>query len=250
MLEHLAITRAVGDTLGLPTGEVVARYQSIKRALVQSVHGVHVPWDQVPVHVLDTFAAAMHHFDSVYTTSYDLLAYWAYMRQPDWFVDYFWGVPGNFFDPARVDVLPFRTRLLFLHGGVHLVRRDGIERKRTHAGGHNLLAQFGTTPGEEPLFVSEGTSDQKLTAIHSSAYLAFAYHELRSDSHPLVLFGLSLGPQDAHIAAAINRPDVNLAIGVRTNKEPVEIAARIAQYDQVLHLAHRRYFDSATHPLG
>lgn len=249
MLEHLAITRDVAEALGLPTAAVIARYESIKNALIQSVHAVHAQWDAVPNAVLDTLAAAMRHFDSVYTTSYDLLTYWAYMRDQDSFFDYFWGMPGNFFDPTSVALLPDRTRLLFLHGGLHLVRRDGIERKRTH-NGQTLLAQFGSDDGEAPLFVSEGTSTQKLKAIRNSPYLSFAYNELRADTHAIVVFGLRLRAEDAHIAAAINRFGITVGIGLRMNKPVHEIAARMAQYDQVLNRTVRYFFDAATHPLG
>lgn len=249
VLEAMRTASTVNGALHQPTAHLDARYQSIKRALIESVHAVHIPWDGMTRARLLNFAAAMHVFRSVYTSNYDLTAYWAHMTVANWFVDYFWGQPGNSFDPARTEVVPGRTRLLFLHGGLHLIRRAGIEYKRVHAGA-NLLAQFGVDPTAEPLFISEGSSAQKLKAIHRSAYLAFAYQELLADPGPFVVLGHGLGPEDAHLAAALNRPGLQVAIGLRVNKPPAALAQRVADYDHALHLAQRRYFDVETHPLG
>jgi hypothetical protein len=46
------------------------------------------------------YAAAMRVFRSVYTSNYDLTAYWAYMEEFGWFVDYFWGKPRQLLRPG------------------------------------------------------------------------------------------------------------------------------------------------------
>ena len=60
----------------------------------------------------------------------------------DDFVDDFWG-PNHTFDIANSDAWPDRTRVVYLHGGLHLVREtNGAVRKRT-AQAENLLQSFG-----------------------------------------------------------------------------------------------------------
>lgn len=51
-----------------------------------------------------------------------------------------------------------------------------------------------------PLFVSEGTWEQKVTSIRNSYYLSTVYREvLVCDRDTLVIYGWGLGDQDIHL---------------------------------------------------
>src|SRR5947208_1138255 len=69
------------------------------------------------------------------------------------------------------------TRLLFMHGGIHLRRLRGGGTRKVTAEEGSILDQFSTAYGgeESPLLVSEGESADKLASILSSDYLSFAH---------------------------------------------------------------------------
>jgi uncharacterized protein DUF4917 len=74
------------------------RYESIQTALIEAVHAVHVPWSELSrVNVLSKIESALQQYESVYSTNYDLLLYWAIMIDDDpKFKDYFWSTkPAN-----------------------------------------------------------------------------------------------------------------------------------------------------------
>ncbi|MGS8556542.1 DUF4917 family protein, partial [Salmonella enterica subsp. enterica serovar Soahanina] len=73
--------------------------------------------------------------------------------------------------------------ILYLHGGLHLVRNlDGTARKLPTTDS-TLLSSFAInntikTLDDVPLFVSEGKVEEKLKTIRSSDYLSFCYEQL------------------------------------------------------------------------
>ena len=92
-------------------------------------------------------------------------------------LDYFWG-EGQEFDVTDTETSGTATKVLYLHGGLHLYRLpSGATIKRKAEAGLSLLDLFGVpfTEGAIPLFITEGTSQDKLASIHRSDYLSFAY---------------------------------------------------------------------------
>ena len=80
----------------------------------------------------------------------------------------FW---GPYFDPANTELWGKATAALYLHGGLHLYRTPrGRTLKRAATEHLNLLDLFGTEPepGATPLFISEGSAQDKLESIHRS----------------------------------------------------------------------------------
>ncbi|HEX2039429.1 MAG TPA: DUF4917 family protein [Acidimicrobiales bacterium] len=253
VLEGLRFARLVYVQDGLDASQVDRRYESVQQALARAVCDTHVARGAIPDSRLQVIGEALLCHEAVYQTSYDLLTYWALLTAaPGAFVDYFWNEQGGrlAFDPANAKP-PRRTAVLYLHGGLHLYRlADGTTCKRRWSRGANVLDMFGKDPAESPVFVSEGTSAEKLRAIDASVYLSFVNRLFREDSRPLVVFGHSLGEQDAHIAAAIGRhADRRVAISVMPDDE----AAVVKRKAELLHLlpsCRLRFFDATTHPLG
>ena len=98
----------------------------------------------------------MHGF--VYSTNYDLLLYWASMHNGGkGFLDYFWGVDSAF-AISDTDIWLSRerwTRILFIHGGIHLRRLQGGGTRKALAAEGSLLEQVSTEYGteESPLLI-------------------------------------------------------------------------------------------------
>ena len=109
---------------------------------------------------LATISQELGRYRTVFTTNYDLLNYWAIQHQPEAITDLFQGAePGFDLSATATD----KTRLLYLHGGLHLVRnQDGTARKLMSTEG-TLLGNFAInntikTLDDVPLFVNEGPS--------------------------------------------------------------------------------------------
>lgn len=142
VLSALATSRSVSAALGQPYDQFQERENSIRDALIRAVHAVHIPWNAVPNETLDRLSAELSRYASIYSTNYDLLIYWSIMRDPDSFRDYFW---GRQFDIANTEIWGKRTKVHYLHGGLHLYRRPTGQTLKRHAeAGQNLLDLFGS----------------------------------------------------------------------------------------------------------
>ncbi len=101
-----------------------------------------------------------------------------------------------------------------------------------------------------PLFITEGTAQNKLASIHHSDYLSFAYREFEQHDGPLVVFGQALGDSDKHLVEAIDgwgkRP---IAIGMLPS-DSESIRKRKLALHQQLPKAELLFFNATTHPLG
>jgi hypothetical protein len=251
VLSALASAQLVAKALGQDSTQIDARYASIRRALVDAVHAHHVAWVQLSSPIKAALSDAILGYSVVYSTNYDLLLYWAVNHvEGSGFKDYFW---SSAFDANNTDVWGKCTRLLFLHGGLHLYSdRRGRVIKRRAKDGVSLLDAFATPESDEtgPLFVAEGTAEDKLAAILQSPYLSFAYSQLKSHKGPLVIFGHSLGTSDSHLVDAIRLAGPSrVAISIRreTSAKVIGVKAAMKKHFPSIDL---EFFDAATHPLG
>ncbi|MFP2931119.1 DUF4917 family protein [Pyxidicoccus sp. 3LG] len=164
--------------------------------------------------------------------------------------DFFW-TGDNRFDPDNAEPFPgVDTLLYYLHGALHLIeRRDKVAFKQV-AGLGNLLEQFAAST-EVPLFVSEGTAEQKFRAIRSSDYLWHCYEALRRYSGNLVVFGSSLAPQDAHIVRAVlANPGRSVAVAIYPSSPDAVILTKMHVRQILAGVNELIFYDSRTHPLG
>jgi hypothetical protein len=259
VLGSLKTAGTVAQSLGESDNQIRERYEHIQRGLFQAVGSVHAPWDQVAGTPLLRIRSALRAYSAVYSTNYDLLAYWAVMHEDDGagFKDFFWGGGDNSFDPTDTGVPGTATRVYYLHGGVHLrTKVDGGTRKHVAALGA-LLDEFPTSfdSDEVPLLISEGAAADKLDAIRRSDYLSFAYGRFAEHSGGLVIFGQSLGDEDDHLVNVINswrKPwrDPLIAISIRRTENADEARLAKLQYAARLPHADLLFFDPDTHPLG
>jgi len=257
VLEALWHAERTLDALSRSTARVHALYEHVQTQLVEAVHGVHVPWSALPAHALDQILTLLKTHHHVYTLNYDLLTYWAAMRGGSAanIKDFFWG-SGNTFDINDKDVLDGSTGLYYLHGGLHLWHDAATGRtgKWTRGSGSRLLSNLATTYSSKtdrhPLFVSEGTSAQKMAVIRRSDYLSFALQSLIDDEADTVIFGANFGTQDDHIIKALaTGKKRNIAISVWPRSQAKDASA-MARYGSTLGNHRLRFFDSRTHPLG
>lgn len=252
VLAALATTSRVGRILTWDVSESLLRHERIRNALIESVHTTHIPWAAVSEEVLEAISAELTKYHYIYSSNYDLLLYWAIMHNgPRGFVDFFWN--SHQFDIANTEVWTKSSEVFYLHGGIHLLRTpSGSAMKRTAGGDLNLLDQFGRhiEDGYTPLFVSEGSSADKLRVIRGSDYLSFSYEALSQHRGPLLIFGHSLGDSDSHLVHAIKRSAADrIGFAVYPSSEDDIIATK----GHVVALFPNKplvFIDSTSHPLG
>jgi hypothetical protein len=257
VLADLNLSIRTCDAVGIDTSPLYARYRSIQIALGHAIREVHLQQRQVPKAALETIRGELEQFEWVFTTSYDLLVYWAmgYGGRFKPFVDCFrWGGRCEF-DPDRADVFVGQIPVYFLHGALHLVvGGSGTTWKLRNTQIKTLLDQFGQPIDGDPqaraLLVTEGSSQDKLRAIEGNAYLAHALDRLRECELPMIIFGSSLSEQDRHLADALNEhPERPIAVSMRPGRER-DLAVLQADIYGRLEAEKLVFFDASTHPLG
>jgi hypothetical protein len=256
VLADLLTAIRVSEAVELDTAPLVERYRSIQLALVHAVREVHLELNRLPLATRKTISDTMKEFEWVFTTSYDLLVYWAMAAagfEP--FMDHFRYRGRCEFDAARVSVPANRIPVYFLHGALHLVAgSSGATWKLRQTDLDSILDQFGKPitgdAGARPLLVTEGSAADKLATIEDNAYLSHALERLRGRALPLVVFGSSLSEHDSHLAEALSEnPDRPVAISMlpapKKNllAQQVDISGRL-EADSLL------FFDATSHPLG
>jgi hypothetical protein len=77
VLSDLNTAIRVNETLDQSTDATYERYRSIQRALGHAVRAVHLMPRQVPTATLKAIREEMLRYEWIFSTSYDLLLYWA-----------------------------------------------------------------------------------------------------------------------------------------------------------------------------
>lgn len=177
----------------------------------------------------------MEPYHNIFTTNYDLLAYWVSLshhsgRSP-------WGDGFRHDQDAPEEpYVVFSERLgsdpgmFYVHGGLHLNVSHGELRKHSWAKSGRPLTELikqSLEKGDYPLFIAEGAADKKLEQIQRTGYLWYCLDKLSKVQNALVVFGHTLGSSDQHIADVIagNIDLPCLAIGLFGNPDSVENCA-------------------------
>ncbi len=201
----------VNQSLQIADQRTHEAYLSVRDCLIQSVQSIHPEFEQVREH-LPAIYQFLKHFDTVASLNYDLIVYWALMHGYDQDDEHAikdcFGAGGVFQDDWRRLRTPIwrqrsTTLLFYPHGNLALCR-DRVEQEckiRNNDSGllQSILARWRS---EEvvPLFVSEGTWQQKVSSIKNSYYLSTVYREVLScERETLVIYGWGLGDQDIHL---------------------------------------------------
>lgn len=162
--------------------------------------------------------AFLSNFGKVYTLNYDLLLYWTQMHVPEGdepSSDDGFRKDEDDFDSAYVVWEPQNAHdqdTYYLHGALHVFDSGTEIQKYTwkntgirltdqirHALSNNLF----------PLFVAEGTSDEKLERVRHSDFLAKAYRSFSEIGGSLFVYGHSLAENDEHYLERIEQGKVS-----------------------------------------
>lgn len=211
--------------------DLISRMESdanlLKEILVQTIAGKHPgKVNDIPEEYYHACKSFLAQFKKVYTLNYDILLYWALLHDDP--VNHF-DINDGFINPDpifgcdyRVFDSPHSPTFFFLHGALHIFDAGTDVRKFTWSDtGIPLMEQVrdALDKGLFPLFVAEGTSNEKITKINHSAYLSKALRSFESicdqAKGSLFIFGHSLESNDAHILHKIDEGKIrNIFVSV------------------------------------
>lgn len=189
VLGELSTAIRAAEILGVSPRRFYRSYGRIQRALGQAVRRVHLTRTQAPDETLAVIREVMESFEWIFTTSYDLLIYWAMGYDGGYtpFKDHFRYAGRCQFDPDRSPVYEGEIPVYYLHGALHLiVGGKGETWKLTQTSLRTILDQFGQPIAGDsqarPLLVTEGSAQEKMRAIEGNEYLS---HCLDRQERPL-----------------------------------------------------------------
>lgn len=185
----------------------------------------------------------LENFSKIYTLNYDLLLYWVCMHceegeKPS--CDDGFRKPYENYDAPYVTWEPQNTHkqnMFFLHGALHLFDAGYELRKFTWANTNIRLIDQARKAMDEnlfPVFISEGTSKEKIEKIRHNDYLAKSYRSFVEISGALFIYGHSLADNDEHFLTSIENGKIRqLYVGIygdpesNVNKQIVRRAMRM-----------------------
>lgn len=251
ILKLLREANSINKMLDIKENSTFISYKEIREALIETVSAIHPKSDDVEHHFL-RMAIFMKQFHTVLSLSYDLLVYWAMLRGNDvyrsWFKDAFVD-DGRFRDNFVPLYEPYggaggSTLVFYPHGNLILVTQLFGDEVKIKAEEEVYL--LNTIIGEWrkgnciPLFVSEGTTHDKLEAIKRSNYLHTVYDDALSvPCDTVAIYGWSLRPEDEHILSAlISCQPKMMAISVHTRSGDIE--AKCEKFEYTINSMYRQ----------
>jgi hypothetical protein len=231
----------------------------LREVLVRTIAGSHP--DLLSDISDDSYKACklfLVNFKKIFTLNYDLLLYWAVMRQeiipeiacddgfrrPESGVEQYvtWEIDHN-----------FNQNVYYLHGALHFFDAGAELQKYTWSNtGIRLTDQIriALKEGKYPLFVAEGKTEDKLKRIKHNAYLTKAFDSFSRIGGALFVFGHSLARNDEHFLKLIEKGRVNqLFVSIfgdpnsATNKKIINRALLIAKFRADLNATKRKKKD-------
>lgn len=197
----------------------------LREVLVHTIASSHPEWPgEITDEEYKSCREFLVNFDNTYSLNYDLLLYWAVMHDEDGIEmksDDGFRKPEDEFDSEYVVWEAGTSRkqnIWYLHGALHVFDAGTEIQKYTWVNtGQRLIEQIRDALERNyfPLFVAEGTSNQKLERIMHSEYLAKGKRSFSSIQGALFVHGHSLAANDEHFLKAIEKGKVkHLYVGI------------------------------------
>ena len=257
ILRLLLETHRVNEILKIADDKTEGYYLELRNSLINTIRSIHPSYDEVKDY-FGKITEFLRRFKRVMSLNYDLLVYWAMLayneKNGQWFKDCFlYGEFERDFGYLYRPQPPAKgaTLVFYPHGSLFLATEPfGGEVKLSSTEKDYLLDSVLAKWKQEdyiPLFVSEGTSKEKLRSITRNSYLNTVYDSVLANlTDPLVVYGWSFGDQDQHILKALSRgKPKEIAVSVYTENDEWESKLDEVK-DKIKHTLH--IHDSNVYP--
>jgi hypothetical protein len=207
-------------------------YHRIRDSLIKAIHKIHPDYHEIYDDIIN-ISNFLQKFKIIVSLNYDLIIYWAILyanEQNDQFTDCFLYGKFDFDNNSFCSFNNKKTKIFYPHGNLILAYDKILNEVKLKANSDNLIESITREWKSEnynPLFISEGSSQQKINAIQRSTYLNTVYRNIlprlaqaTSFNHypyqiepsaitgdtkyllkckTLVIYGFGFGEQDKHI---------------------------------------------------
>lgn len=258
ILEQLSITERMNRLLGVDFTKPNSYYVGIRDALISCVKEVHPDFSIIDADWSKSLSEELRNYREVFTTNYDSLLYWvAANNNFSGFTDFFWS-SGMTFDQFNTEIWGNKTSIIYLHGALFLHQDSSAIRKIRSTSNLLQAIEDSLLQNRIPVFVSEGSSNEKYKAISRNPYLTFAFRKFQRIQTGLTIFGHSLSQHDQHIVDKLNNnkkiQKIAYAVHTGDGKSTEDIQEDIDTTKHKLRQFTRRggtlqFFDSSTSPL-
>lgn len=223
----LDTARRVNAIVGLPTLLLDERVSMLRDGLIQTIERVHPRSDERNRTRMIELTIAMEMFHDIFPLNYDLYSYDIIMLARDRYErgecpfrynDLFWG-DSDGRDKKFMGKNEYANYhdVFYPHGSLFLYRDNMDETYKVIRDSTTELIDVVAQrirSGNMPLFVAEGTAQDKVRAIRQSNYLRVANNRLANAPRSYVVYGASLGTSDKHIVVALKHRKRAIAISI------------------------------------
>jgi hypothetical protein len=198
--------------------------KSVRNSLIKTIADIHIKSPKkITKKQHNSCGQFLKIYNNIYTINYDLLVDWVLDKECDNFYEptsdikiggrkhnYLWKGSAAVNNRDKIDVLT----VYYLHGSLMFFHNEFGNLKKEILADYKLTGKLEAVleniyKGKFPLFVAEGTSEQKLEKIESSNYLKESLKSLESSKiKTLVTYGFGFNPNDQHIIDAIKKSEV------------------------------------------
>jgi len=187
---------------------------TVRDLLIQAVRVIHPGIQfELPPNEIVACGEFLSNFESLFTLNYDLLLYWVILNMER--------RPGDGFGLGP-EIAGFRTfnvgghgGTYYLHGALHLFQSENFETQKRVLTANTIvddIARSIRARRQLPLFVAEGTTEQKESKIRSIPYLRYCLEALESLDGTLFIYGHSVDPNDTHVYDAIFKSRISTLV--------------------------------------
>lgn len=245
--------------------ELKQEADSLKNILVETITKNHpAKISEIADEQLKSAKAFLKNFqgNKIYTLNYDLLLYWTLLSGEggaEKIDDGFRNPDDEFGADYRTFDSPQSPTFWYLHGGLHLFDAGSEVRKYIWSNtGRPIMEQVREALSKElyPLFVAEGTSEEKLEKITHSGYLSKALRSFEAiceqKNADLFILGHSLADNDDHVLKKIIKGTISRVFISLYKPDSDESKSIIKKAEKLRNARNKKnplevvYFDSET----
>jgi len=236
VLNKIEISEKILSILGYEKNRIIDLKKEIKEGLIKSIRKHHPRIQFINSEKINVISAKLADFKDIYTTNYDLITYYCILENKAETGDYFFENLNPRFNQFSQQDEFLESHIFYLHGSLFIFQDELCTKKiKKTSADNNLLDAIEEQIENDnyPLFISEGSSEKKLSAIINNPYLNFCLNNLKeNDSENLVIYGHSLSEQDKHILEVIKKSYKKIAVGLRI--EGLSRAKRLRKIHETL----------------
>lgn len=259
VLSGLNNAELVNDVLGKHNPDIAKIKQHVKDGLIHTIQTTHPEAKDIRDEMLRSLAKEFEPFTDIYTTNYDVYLYKIILANNalvDMGRETFSEFGDGFYTEISKGKLAFddfdykQRNLVYLHGSLFIFNPAGSTYKIRKIDGsleYIKLIKIELDNNNFPVYVAEGTAEEKYIAINENFYLRSALNRLKSRKGNLITFGFSFGKSDRHIIDAINSSSTGIIVAsIWPSRTLVELKKEISRINLLFPNKSVQFFDSRT----